>query len=134
MRGRNGKWFGIENGGTVRKGWVVVLFKLCARIGKCSREGNAFVIVDVIERCTYMSQHKCIGSENRSRNGRGSVNREEGMDSGELMANFFLFNIEEVGDVFNHLVVSQGHFIAGRTVRRGRGNDVRGVASTTCGR
>ena len=33
VRGRNGKWLRTGNGGTVRKGGVIVLFELCARIG-----------------------------------------------------------------------------------------------------
>ena len=134
VRGRNRKWFRTGNGGTIGKVGFVVVFELHTRIGECCRDRNALVIIDVIEHCTYVSQHKCIGSENRSRNGRGSVNRKEGTDSGELVADFFLFNIEEVGNMFDHLLMSHGHFVTGGTVRRRGGDDVGGVASATSGR
>ena len=77
-----------------------------------------------------MSQHKCIGGENRSRSGRGPVNGKKGADCGELAVDFFLFNIEKASNMLNHLFVGESHLFAGRTVRRRGGDDIRGVAST----
>ena len=81
-----------------------------------------------------MSQHKCIGGKNRGRNRRESVNGKEGADCGELAVDFFFFNIKKTSDVFNHLLVGKGHLVTGRTVQRGRGDDIGGIASTVGGR
>ena len=69
---------------------------------------NAFVVVDIVKRRTEVSHHKCVGGENRSRNRRGSVDREKGADCGELAADFFFLDIEEASNVFNHLFVGEG--------------------------
>jgi len=81
-----------------------------------------------------VSHHKCVQGENRGRNGRGSVNREERADCGELAADFFFLDIEETSNVLDHLLMREGQFITGRTVRRGRSNHIGGVASTIDGR
>jgi len=80
-----------------------------------------------------VSQHKCIGGENRSRSRRGSVNGKEGADCGELAADFFFFNVEKASNVLNHLFVGKSHLIAGRTIWRRGGNDVRGVTDAIGG-
>ena len=90
---------------------------------------DAFVVIDVIEHCALVSHHECVGGENRGRNGRGSVNGKEGVNSGELAADFFFLNVEEASNVLDHLFVGKGQVAAGRTVWRGRGNEVRGAAS-----
>jgi len=95
---------------------------------------DAFVVIDVIERCAQVSHHECVGGENRGRNGRGSVNWKEGVDCRELLADFFFLDVEEVSDVLNHLLVRKSHLAVCRAVRRGRSNKVRGVASTINGR
>ena len=46
-----------------------------------------------------------------------------------MAMNFFFLNIEESSDVLNHLLMGKGQVAAGRTVWRGRGNEIRGVAS-----
>ena len=112
VRGRNGKWLRAGNWGAVREVGLVVLFQFCAWIGKCGRG------------------HDCVWSKYGSRSGRGSVDGKERADGRELVANFFLFNVEEMGNVFNHLFVGQGHLITSRAVRRRRSNDVGGIAST----
>jgi len=95
---------------------------------------DAFVIVDIVELCAHVSHHKCIGSEDGGRNGRGSVNRQERTNCRKLAVDFFFLNVEEAGDVFDHLLVRESHFFTGRTVRRRGGDDVGGVASAMNGR
>jgi len=68
---------------------------------------NAFVVVDVIERCAQLSHHKRVGGENGGRNGRGSIDGKEGADSRKLAADFFFLDIEKAGDVFDHLLVRE---------------------------
>jgi len=81
-----------------------------------------------------MGHHKCVGGENRGRNGRGSVNGKEGADCGELAANFFFLNVEELSDVYDHLLVGESQLAISGAVWRRRGNDIGGVASTVGGR
>jgi len=124
MRGRNRKWLGTV--------WVVgvdVVFKFGARVSQIGRGVDAFIVIDIIECHTWISCHQRVRSENGGRNGRGCVNGEKGMDCGELMADFFFLDIEEASDVLDHLLMRESHFIVGRTVRRRRGDKVRGVAS-----
>jgi len=90
---------------------------------------DTFVVVDVVECRAWVSHHECVQGENRSRNGRGSVNGKEGADSRELAADFFFLDVEEASNVLDHLFVGKGQVAAGRTVWRGRGNEVRGAAS-----
>jgi len=52
------------------------------------------------------------------------------VDSGELTANFFFLNVEEAGDVFNHLLMGECQFAVGRAVRRWRGDNIGSIAST----
>ena len=91
---------------------------------------DAFIVVDIIKRRAQVGHHDRIRSENRGRHRRGSIDRKEGVDSGELVADFFFLYIEEASDVLNHLLMGESQFIAGGTVWRRRGNDVGGVAST----
>ena len=91
------------------------MFKLCARIEKC--RGGCI----------------CVGHKYGGRSRRGPVNGKEGVDSGELVADFLFFNIEEASDVLNHLFMGKSQFITGRTVWRGRGDEVRGVATLSIG-
>jgi len=133
VRGRNGKWLRAGNGGTVRVGWVNIVREFCSRICGRRRGMDAFVIIDVIERHAEMGHHECVRGENRGRNGRGLVNRKEGVDCGELAANFFFFDIEKLGDVYDHLFMGEGQFAVGRTVRRRRGYEVGGAASAIDG-
>jgi len=130
MRGRNGKWFGAGNRGTV---WVVgvdIVFQFSPRVSQVGRGVDAFVVINVIEGCTQVSHHKCVGGENRGRSRRRSVNGEKGADCGEVTADFFFLDIEEASNVLNHLFVRESQLVAGRAVQRGRGNEVGGVAST----
>ena len=134
MRGRNGKWLGTGNGGTVGKGWVIVLFEFCPRVEECRRGVTTFVVINIIELCAHVSQHECVWSKDRSRSGRGPVNGKKGADCGELAVDFFLFNIEKASNMLNYLFIGESHLFAGRTVRRQGGDDIRGVASTVGGR
>ena len=134
VRGRNGKWLRAGNGRTVRVGWVDIVHEFCPRICGRQRGMEAFVIVDVIECHIQVGHHKRVGSEDRSRNRRGLVNGKEGMNGGELAADFFFLNIEETSDMLNHLLVGECQFVAGGTVRRRRGDDIRGIAYTVHGR
>ena len=95
---------------------------------------NAFIVVDIIECCACMSQYECVRSEDRSRNGRGSVNGKEGANSGELAVDFFFLNVEETSDVLDHLFMGVSHLFTCRTVRRRRGDDIRDIASAIDGR
>ena len=70
MRGRNRKWFRTGDWRTVGVSWVNVVFKFCSRVLQCRGGMNTFIIVDIIERCTYMSQHEHVRSKNGSRSGR----------------------------------------------------------------
>jgi len=90
---------------------------------------NAFVVINVVKRCAQVSHHERVRSENGGRHGRGSIDRKEGADSGELVADFFFLDIKEASDVLNHLFVGERQFIAGRTVWRRGGYDVGSVAS-----
>jgi len=126
VRGRNRKWPRTGNQGAVREVGLVVVSKFCSGVGECGGKGNTFVVINIVE---LSAQHEHVRSEYGSGSRRGSVNRKERTDGGELVADFFLFNIEEVGNVVNHLFMGQGHLIAGRTVRRGQSNNVRGAAS-----
>ena len=126
VRGRNGKWLGTGDQRAVREVGLVILFKLHARVGECGGKGNAVIVIDVDE---LGAQHERIGSEDRGRNRRGSVNRKKGADSGKLVADFFFLNIEELSDVLNHLLMGESQLITGRTVQGRRGDDVGGVAS-----
>jgi len=94
---------------------------------------DAFIVVDVVKRCARVSHHKCVGGENRGRNGRGPVNREERANSGELVADFFFLNVEEVGDVFDHLFMGESQFIASGAVRRRGSDDVGGIVHAVHG-
>jgi len=76
-----------------------------------------------------MSHHECVRSENGSRSGRGSIDGEKRTDCRELAADFFFLNVEKASDMLDHLFMGECQFITGRTVRRGRGDDVGGVAS-----
>ena len=116
VRGRNGKWLGAGNRRTVGNIGLIVLLKLHARIEECG------------------GGHVCIGYKYSNRSRRGPVNGKEGADGRELAADFFFLNVEEAGDVFDHLFMGQDRFIAGRAVRRRGGDDVGGVASTVGGR
>ena len=129
MRGRNRKWFGTWDGRTVGIDWVDVSFKFCSGVRQCRRQNDAFVVVDIIECCTGVSYRECIGGENRGGSRRGSVNRKEGANCGKLVADFFFLNVEEMSDVVDHLLMRESHFVAGGTIRRGRGDNIRGVAS-----
>jgi len=80
-----------------------------------------------------MGQHKRVRCKNRSRSGRGSVNGKEGVNRGELTADFFFLNVEETSDVLNHLLMRESHFAVGRAVRRRGGNEVGGVAGAVDG-
>ena len=91
---------------------------------------DAFIVVDIVECRAQVSHHEHVRGENRSGSGRGSVNGKEGVDCGELAANFFFLNVEEVGDVMDHLFVRESHFTISQAIRRRRGNNVRGVAGT----
>ena len=77
-----------------------------------------------------MSQHKRVGGENGSGNGRGSVNGKERTNGGELVANFFFLDIEESSNVLNHLLMGKGQVTASRAVWRRGSDNVGGVAST----
>jgi len=90
---------------------------------------DAFVIIDVVERCAEMGHHEHVGGEDRSRSGRGLVNREKGANGGELAADFLFLNIEETSDVLDHLLVGESQVTVGGAVRRGRSDKIRGVAS-----
>jgi len=81
-----------------------------------------------------MSQHERVGGKNGSRNGRGPVNGEERADGRELTADFFFLDVEEAGNVFDHLLVGKGQVAVSRTVWRGRGDNIGGVAGTVGGR
>ena len=116
VRGRNGKGLGAGNRGAVRKVGLIVVFEFSPGIRQCRRRNNALIVVDVIECCTGMSQHKHIGGENRSRSRRGSVNRKERADCGKLVADFFFLDIEEVSNMLDYLLMGESHLIAGRTV------------------
>jgi len=75
-----------------------------------------------------MSHHKCVGGKNGGRNGGASVDGKEGVDSGELAADFFFLDVEESSNVYDHLLMGESQLAIGRAVRRGRGDDVGGVA------
>ena len=115
VRGRNGKWLGTGDRGTIGETGVIVVFKFGPGVGECG-------------------DHVSIWGENGNRCRRRSVNGEEGAIGGELVANFFFFNVEETSDVFDHLLMGESHFRAGWAVRGRRCDDVGGVASTVNGR
>ena len=110
MRGRNGKWFRAGDRGTVRKIGIIVALKFGSGIGE-------------------RRDHVSIWSEDGNRSRRGPVNGKEGAVGRELAANFFFFYVEKTSDVFDHLFMRESHFRACRAVRRGGGDNVRGVAS-----
>ena len=133
VRGRNGKWLGTGNRGVV---WVIGVNMVCQfgpGIALVGGGMDVFVILNIIERRAQVGHHECIRSEDRSRSGRGLVNRKEGTNGGELAVDFFFLNVEETSDVLNHLLMGECQFVAGRTVRRRRGDKVRGVASAVSG-
>ena len=115
MRGRNRKWLRTGSWGTVREVGVIVVFEFSPRVG---------------ERRDYRS----VRGENGNGSRRGSVNGEEQVVGRELAANFFFLNIEEAGDVFNHLFMGKSHFQTGWTIRRRGYDNVGGVASAIDGR
>jgi len=129
VRGRNGKWFGTGNRGAVRVVGVDVICQFSPGIPQIGGGVDAFVVIDIIKCRAKVGHHKCVGGENRGRNGRGSIDGKEGADSREVAADFFFLNVEETRDVLNHLLVGERQFIASRTVRRRGGNEVGGVAS-----
>ena len=90
---------------------------------------DAFVVIDIVERCAQVSHHERVGGENRGRSGRGSVDGKEGVDSRELAVDFFFLDIKEASDVLDHLFMGESHLAIGRAVRRRGGNEVGGVAS-----
>jgi len=81
-----------------------------------------------------MSHHECIGGENGSGNGRGSVNGKEGADCGELAADFLFLNVEKTSDVLNHLFMRESQFVVSWTIRRRGSDQIGSVASTVNGR
>ena len=68
---------------------------------------DAFIIIDIIECRAQMSHHKCIGGEDRGRSGRGPVDRKEGVDGRELAAYFLFLNVEELSDMYDHLLMGE---------------------------
>jgi len=50
------------------------------------------------------------------------------------VANFFFLDVKEVSDVFDHLFAGESQFFTGWAIRRGRSDDIRGVASAVGGR
>jgi len=68
---------------------------------------DAFVVVDVIERHAQMGHHECVGGENGGRSRRGSIDGKERANCGELAADFFFLNVEEAGDVLDHLFMGK---------------------------
>ena len=44
-----------------------------------------------------------------------------------MAADFLFFNVEEASNVFDHLFVGESHLVAGGTIWRRGGNNVRGV-------
>ena len=108
VRGRNREWLGAGNGRTVRVNWVNVVCEFCPRICGGWRGMDAFVIIDVVKHRAEVGRHECVGSENRGGNRRGSVDRKKGANGGELTANFLFLNVEESGNVFDHLFVGKG--------------------------
>jgi len=134
VRGRNGKWLGTGNGRIVRVNWVDVVCEFCPRICGGRRGMDAFVIIDVIKCRAKVGHHEYVGGENRGRNRRGLVNGKEGADCGKLVANFFFLDVEELGDVHDHLFMGESQFAVGGTVWRRRGNEIGGVASAVNGR
>jgi len=134
VRGRNGKWLGARNGGTIGIGWVNVVCQFGPRIPHVRRSMDAFIVVNIVECCAEVGHHECVGSENRGRNRRGPVNGKEGADCGELVVDFFFLNVEELHDVHDHLFMRESQIAVGGAVWRRRGNKVGGVASTLDGR
>ena len=134
VRGRNGKWLGTRDWGTVGISQVDVVPQFGAGVSQVGRGVDTFIVIDIVERCAEVSHHERVRGKNRSRSGRGSVNGKEGVNSGELAVDFFFLDVEEVSDVLNHLLVRKSHLAVCRAVRRGRSNEVRGVASTINGR
>jgi len=130
VRGRNGKWLGTRNRGVVQVVGVSVVGQFRPGVTQVGGGMNAFVVVDVIEYRAQMNHHEYVRGENRSRSGGRSIDREEGVDCRELAADFFFLNVEEVSDVLDHLFVGECQFVTGRTIRRRRGYDIGGVAST----
>ena len=96
--GRNRKWLGAGDRRTVGVVRFGVVFKLGSGVGKCR------------------GRHICVRGKHGSGSRRGSVNGKEGMDSGELAADFLFLNVEETSDVLNHLLVGKSQLIAGGTV------------------
>jgi len=94
---------------------------------------NAFVVVNVVECRAQLGHHKHVGGKNGGRNGRGSIDGKEGVDSRELVADFFFFDIEETSDMLDHLFMGESHLVAGGAVWRRRSNNVGGVAHAVHG-
>ena len=89
MRGRNRKWLGTGNGGTVRKVGLVVVFEFSAWVEE------------------HWRGHISVGSEYGCGNRRRSVDGEKGSSSGKLMADFLFLNVEEMSDVLDHLLMGE---------------------------
>ena len=88
MRGRNGKWLRTGNRRAI---WVV----------------GVNVIGQFGPRIAQVSHHERVRSKNGGRNRWGSVNGKEGVDGGKLAADFFFLNIEEAGDMLDHLLMGE---------------------------
>ena len=68
---------------------------------------NALVVIDVVERRAQVGHHDCIGSEDRGRYRRGPIDGKEGVDCRELTADFFFLDVEELSNVYNHLLMGE---------------------------
>ena len=133
VRGRNGKWLGTGNRGAVQKTGVSIVSKLSPRIRQGGGRNDALVVVDIVEYCTGISQHKCVGGKNRGRSGRGSIYGKERMDGGKLAADFLFLNVEETSNMLDHLLMGESQFFAGGTVWGRRGHNI-GSTGDTIGR
>ena len=60
---------------------------------------------------------------------RGNIDWEERSISGKLFPHFVFSYIEDTRDMFYHLLMRPGCLRLSRTIRRGRGNDIRSAAS-----
>ena len=111
MRGRNGEWLRARSRRAVGEVGVLVMLEFGPQIGECG-------------------DHVSVQGEDGNRSQRGSVNGKEGVIGRELMANFFFFYVEKASDMFDHLFMGEGHFRTCWAIRRGRGDNVWGVAGT----
>jgi len=108
VRGRNRKWLGTRDWRAVGEIGLVVVFKLHARVEEC---GGRHVCV--------RSQYSC----------REPVNGEEGVDCGELVADFLFLGIEKTSNMLDHLFVGKSQLIASRAVWRRGGDNVGGAVN-----